>query len=39
MIEARFQFALKDAKALDKEGERIEKLCREYTSSSVPPGK
>lgn len=35
----RFQFALKDAAALDREAERLEKLCREYTRSTLPPSR
>lgn len=36
-MEMRFQYALKDAKAVAKRAEEIEELCREFARSSVPP--
>jgi len=39
VTEIRFQFALKDAKAVAERAEAIEQACRDYVAerSSIPP--
>jgi hypothetical protein len=37
VIEMRFQYALKDAKAVDKAAKTLEEELKAYVRSSVPP--